>query len=225
MRTGGRLPSRLALAAAGLAAALALRALGATWRVRLIGEDPLAGGRRVVGELWHRGLFCAAWRFRDRGVAVPVSRSADGERIAAVLDRLGYGPSPRGSSSRGGVAALAGTLRAARSGRSVAVLCDGPRGPARVCKPGVVAAARASGLAIHPIGVAARPAIAFGSWDGTLLPLPFARVVFACGAPLAVPRGTDREALEAHRAALERELERLDAEAAAALDAGGGAAV
>jgi lysophospholipid acyltransferase (LPLAT)-like uncharacterized protein len=111
------------------------------------------------------------------------------------------------------VAVLAGLIRAARDGHALGVLCDGPRGPARECKPGVVAAARATGLAIHPLGIAARPALYFGSWDRILLPLPFARVQFVYGQPLRVLRDASRDELEATRQALTRELDRLQADA------------
>jgi lysophospholipid acyltransferase (LPLAT)-like uncharacterized protein len=91
----------------------------------------------------------------------------------------------------------------------IGVLCDGPRGPARRCKPGVLAIARATGLPLYPVAVAARPAIRFPSWDGTLLPLPFARVLFTGGAPLHVPESATRDDLESLRHHLERELDRL----------------
>lgn len=212
---------RLTVALGGWIAALVLRALGASWRVRQIAvDDPLARGAPAIGALWHEGLFPAAWRFRDLGAAIPVSRSRDGDRIVAVLDRLGYGPAPRGSSSHGGPAALAGAIRAAEEGRVIGVLCDGPRGPARRCKPGVLAIARATGLPLYPVAVAARPAIRFASWDRTLLPLPFARVLFAGGAPLAIPASATRENLEALRHQLDQELSRLHALADAELRRG-----
>jgi len=201
---------RLTVAVGGWLAAALLRALGATWRVRQMAvDDPLARREAAIGAFWHRGLFPAAWRFRDLGAAIPVSRSRDGDRIVAVLERLGYGPSPRGSSSRGGPAALAGAIRAAREGRLIGVLCDGPRGPARRCKPGVLAIARATGLSVYPVAMAARPAIVFPSWDRTVLPLPFARVLFAGGAPIHIPDDATREDLESLRQQLERELDRL----------------
>lgn len=212
---------RTTVAAGGRLGAGLLRVLGATWRVRLAGHpDPVTGGVPAVGALWHGTLFPAAWRYRDAGIAIPVSRSRDGDRIVAVLDRLGYGPAPRGSSSHGGPAALAGAIRAAEEGRVIGVLCDGPRGPARRCKPGVLAIARATGLPLYPVAVAARPAIRFASWDRTLLPLPFARVLFAGGAPLAIPASATRENLEALRHQLDQELSRLHALADAELRRG-----
>lgn len=209
---------RLTVAAGGWLGAALLRALGATWRVRQLAvDDPLVRGEPAIGALWHRGLFPAAWRFRDLGAVIPVSRSRDGDRIVAVLERLGYGPSPRGSSSRGGPGALAGAIRAAREGRWIGVLCDGPRGPARRCKPGVLAIARAAGLPLYPVAIAARPALAFPSWDRTVLPLPFARVLVAGGAPLRVPPEAGKEELEALRQQLEHELDRLQTLAEAEL--------
>jgi lysophospholipid acyltransferase (LPLAT)-like uncharacterized protein len=209
---------RLTVAAGGWLGAVLLRALGATWRVRqLADDDPTARGEPAIGAFWHRALFPAAWRFRDLGAAIPVSRSRDGDRIVAVLDRLGYGASPRGSSSRGGPAALAGAIRAAHEGRFIGVLCDGPRGPARRCKPGVLAIARATGLPLYPVAFAARPALTFPSWDRTILPLPFARVLVTGGAPIRIPAEAGKEDLESLRQHLERELERLQAVADSAL--------
>lgn len=204
-------------------AAWLLRALGATWRLSLEGCD----GERFARELghagspirlcafWHRNLTMAAHLFRDRELGVFVSPSPDGDLIAAALFHLGYAESPRGSSSRGATAALRGSMRQLGAGVSSAVVTDGPRGPARISKPGVVALARWSGFPITPLAFSAHPCIRFRSWDGTLLPLPFARVVFHPGAPIAVPRDADREQREHARreldAALNRMTDELDA--------------
>jgi lysophospholipid acyltransferase (LPLAT)-like uncharacterized protein len=209
--------ARIATRAAGALVALALRALGATWRIERHGSDPLERDAPFLGVIWHAGLFCAAHRFRDRGIAIAVSQSRDGDRIDAVLMRLGFGPSPRGSSSRGGVAALAGLIRTAREGRSLGLLCDGPRGPARVCKPGVVAAARATGLPVFPIGIAARPALRFPSWDRTFLPLPFARVVYDYAASIEIPREVARDEVERWRERIEKQIAEAQSRAEARL--------
>ena len=85
-------------------AGLALRALAASWRVLREGEDPLLSGRQsvAIGVTWHRNLLIALGLFRDRSFAVSVSRSRDGDRIAALLGRMGFTAPARGSSSRGG---------------------------------------------------------------------------------------------------------------------------
>jgi lysophospholipid acyltransferase (LPLAT)-like uncharacterized protein len=206
--TGGR--SGLGLALDRLlarVAAGALRLLGATWRIAVEGESPLDRGVPAVGALWHRDLLVAAFLFRDRGIRVAVSRSRDGDRIAAVLTRLGFAAPARGSSTRGGSAALRGLLQALAEGRSAAVTTDGPRGPARRSKPGVVALAARSGAAIAPVGVTAHPALSFGSWDRMLLPLPFARVVCRFGELLPVPAPAEAPERARLLAELDRRLE------------------
>jgi len=199
-------------------AAWLIRALGATWRLSEEGPDPFADAARpVLGALWHRNVLIAAWRFRDRRVVVIVSRSRDGDWIEALLARLGYAPSPRGSSSRGGAEALRRQIRAARATGVAALLPDGPRGPAGVAKPGVIVLARASGGRLWPVAFAARPALRLGSWDRMLLPLPFARVHCVFGDPLALPEAGDAGAREGSRRALEQRLHALTARADAAL--------
>jgi len=184
-----------------------LRLLGSTWRIESEGEDPRASSEPFLAVTWHQGLFGAAYHFRNSGAGIPVSRSRDGDRIDAVLQRLGFGPSPRGSSSRDGPIALRGMIEAARKGQPVGILCDGPRGPARVCKPGALAAGRATGRPIRPIGIAAKPAIRFPSWDRAFLPLPFARVVFVYGPPLPIAHHLSDEEFTATLAQLERAIE------------------
>ena len=125
---------------AGRVAAAALRALGATWRIRSEGDNPLDTRPGVqLGAFWHRDILVTAYLYRDRGFSVPISRSRDGEIIAVGLTRLGYGTSPRGSSSRGGAAALRGLVQLVRSGVTVSLQLDGPRGPARRAKLGMIA--------------------------------------------------------------------------------------
>jgi hypothetical protein len=201
---------RLAFWLGGVLVARLLRVLGATWRIRIEGDDPLASGvPPMLGALWHHSTFVAAYFYRDRGIAIMVSRSRDGDWISAVLQRLGFA-TPRGSSSRGGREALREQIREVREGgRIAAILCDGPRGPARQLKAGVVALARATSAPLWPVAFSARPCLRFASWDRTFLPLPFARVVCAYGEPVRVPEDVDEAGFEKTRAQLESELNRL----------------
>ena len=211
------LRSRFVTVVVGWTGAGLVRLLARTWRVTLEGEDPRPTGEPFVGALWHRGFFIAAGIFRDSGLAVPVSESRDGERIAAVLRGLGFADPPRGSSSRGARRLLVQLIRRARAGESLAILPDGPRGPAREVKPGVVAVARSAGRPVVPVGLSARPAVRVGSWDRALVPLPFARVQVAVGDPIRIPEGAGNDELVARGLALQKELDRLTARADALL--------
>lgn len=203
---------------AGALGALLLRALGATWRISTSGEDPFRGGPQpFVTVLWHEGLAVAAFVLRDHDVTVPVSRSRDGDWMDAVLQRLGFAPSARGSSSRGATALLRAMIRRVRGGGVVGVLPDGPRGPARRAKPGAVALAGATGARLVPLGVAAERAWRFGSWDRALLPLPGSRVHVRYGRPFHVPKKAGAAGIEASRKELEAALDQARREAEDAL--------
>jgi lysophospholipid acyltransferase (LPLAT)-like uncharacterized protein len=201
---------RVFLAVAGFAGALLLRLLGASWRVRFTGEDPFSREGPLVAATWHRGLLIAAYCFRDRGIVVPVSRSRDGDLASSLLRYLGFADTARGSSSKGATSLLRTLFRRARAGEPVAILSDGPRGPAGEAKSGVIAVARASGARLVPLGVSASPAKQFGSWDRAILPLPFARVTCRYGEPIQVPKKATGEALEALRSELEATLNRMN---------------
>jgi lysophospholipid acyltransferase (LPLAT)-like uncharacterized protein len=198
-----------------------LRGLAASWRVRFDGAlgypDPTV--RSFLGATWHRAVLISAGIFRDTNAYVPVSRSRDGEHMVAVMARMGYAPPPRGSSSSSATSVLKSMVRIVRTGGSIGIFADGPRGPARVAKPGLVALARLTGQPMHAVGIAARPSLEFKSWDRTLLPLPFARVLCRIGDPIPVPSDATQQEIEAFRELLEAEISRLTDELEAELTA------
>jgi lysophospholipid acyltransferase (LPLAT)-like uncharacterized protein len=94
-----------------------------------------------------------------------VSQSRDGDIIARVARDQGIA-SVRGSSSRGGTAALRALARAMRErGLCGGVTPDGPRGPRQVLQPGALLAARLAGALVVPIGLGFSRKKVFGSWD------------------------------------------------------------
>ena len=206
--------ARLGLRLFGLVSAALLRLLGATWRIEVIGDDPRRlSARADLAALFHESMLPCAWFFRDRRYSVAVSRSQDGDLIRATLMALGYSEPARGSSSRGGSAALLGLLRQHQDGTTVAVLVDGPRGPARVAKTGIVSLARLASASIQPVAFSARPALRLGSWDQSLIPLPFARVVCAFGKPIAPETDADGDREQSAARHLDQELAALHHEA------------
>jgi lysophospholipid acyltransferase (LPLAT)-like uncharacterized protein len=203
-----------------MVAALAVRALGVTLSVRAEGLEPMRPlwrtGRPLIYAVWHGRILLVPWlnaRLRRtdgaRDVRVLASRSRDGELIAAFVRRFGL-QVVRGSSSRGGVAALRALARALQAGQDVGVVPDGPRGPSCRAQAGIVSLAATTGAPIVPLGVSARPARRLRSWDRFMVPTPFARCAVVFGPAVRVTRDDDREAV---RVRVERALE--DATAAA----------
>lgn len=137
-----------------------------------------------------------------------ISRSNDGEYLAEMLRRWGFVP-VRGSSSRGGSAALRELIGYARAGRSIAITPDGPRGPRQRLKPGVLVAAQLTGLPLVPVAAGASRGWWLGGWDRFLIPRPFARIRVAYGAPVEIPRELTPGAQADYMNRVEAELNRL----------------
>ncbi len=164
---------------------------------------PLEAERPHVFLLWHDALLPLLWHHRGRGVTIVVSDAQDGRYLAAYARRIGYGEA-RGSSTRGGVRALVGAVKALQAGTAVAFTPDGPRGPRREFKGGVLLAAQKGGAVVVPLHAAADRAWRLRSWDRFLVPKPFARVRIAYGPTFEVAPGP--EGLEAARGAAEAGL-------------------
>lgn len=165
---------------------------------------------------FHQGMLYLPFHFRDRDGVVMVSASRDGDVIARTMALFGL-RSARGSSHHGGDAALRAMIEEVnRTHCSAGVIVDGPRGPAGVAKRGVIELARATGLPIVPGNWWATRRIELGSWDRTIVPLPFARMVFAFEPAMHVPPDADEAQLEALRAELTTRLARALATARAA---------
>jgi lysophospholipid acyltransferase (LPLAT)-like uncharacterized protein len=113
--------------------------------------------------------------------------------IAQICQRLGLGV-VRGSTARGGCQALLSMIRDVDH-THLGITPDGPRGPRRELKPGVVMVASQSGLPVVPIGIGFVRAWRFRSWDSFALPLPGSTIVGVVGAPISVPRDLDRGGL------------------------------
>ncbi|MBI4540392.1 MAG: lysophospholipid acyltransferase family protein [Gemmatimonadetes bacterium] len=206
--------SSLGFALVGRIGKSVLDVLFATVAVECEGEEAFLQFRRlgenVIFALWHGQLLPLAYQHRREGVVALVSEHADGEYITRVIENLGYG-TVRGSSTRGAVPGLRGLVRAAREGHDLAITPDGPRGPRRRVKPGVVAVAQVTGRPIVPVTAGASRAWWFGSWDRFLVPRPFARLYVAYGEPISVARDADEETVRRSAERLQVELDRLTA--------------
>jgi lysophospholipid acyltransferase (LPLAT)-like uncharacterized protein len=183
---------KLPPAAARALAGPAMRLLAASWRIRTEHEDrwrPLFEARHPhVFLLWHEALLPLLWHHRRQDIAIVVSDARDGQYLADFAATLGY-RSVRGSSSRGAARALLGAVRELQAGRAVAFTPDGPLGPRRVVKPGVVAAAQRSGAVVVPLHAEADRAWRLHSWDRLMIPKPAARVRVCYGRPFEVAAG------------------------------------
>jgi lysophospholipid acyltransferase (LPLAT)-like uncharacterized protein len=190
--------------------------LGSTLRWRTEGLENFdaiaASGRQPIMAFWHGRILTATYFFRRRGIVVITSENFDGEWIARIIGRFGFGTA-RGSSSRGGLRAMLQLVRDMEQGKPAGFTLDGPRGPARVAQPGAVWLARATGNPVLPFHLEASSHWTTNSWDRTQVPKPFSTVALVIGEPLDVAADATDEQLESARRELEGRLQMLESRA------------
>jgi lysophospholipid acyltransferase (LPLAT)-like uncharacterized protein len=146
----------------------------------------------------HRDLIPAILHVQRVRPMLLVSRSPDGDILVRILSRYGFGFS-RGSTGKDGGQAFVRLLAALRSGRSVGVAVDGPRGPFGAVREGVVQLSRRSGCPIVPLLVQPGRHWQLRNWDRTVLPCPFSKVEVHEAEPLFVDPEAQGPVLESWR--------------------------
>lgn len=169
----------------------------------------------VIFACWHQDFvhtlgYLSRFNVR-RPTHVLASASRDGGIATAAALAAGFRGAVRGSSAKGGAAALLGLHRLAAEKRtSFAVVCDGPRPPARVLKPGVLHLARTTGLPVWLVRTSYAPAkVLERSWARFVQPSPWARAVCLADGPISVPQDLERRGLMALRREVEGRLNAL----------------
>lgn len=183
--------------------------LGRTVRWTVFGyqnyEDVKRIGLQPIFAFWHGRILTSTYFWRRRNIVVMTSANFDGEWIARIIERFGYGTA-RGSTSRGGHRALSQLRSKMRAGHPAAFTVDGPRGPARSVQPGAVWLSRLTGNPIVPFHIECDRYWSVPSWDRTQIPKPFARAIISIGKPMFVPSSGDSDQLEVMRKMLDEAL-------------------
>jgi lysophospholipid acyltransferase (LPLAT)-like uncharacterized protein len=183
--------------------------VGLTTRFRFRGQEHRdrlrAANRRFIYAFWHQRQVIFTWTHRGDPADTLVSRSKDGELIARTMELSRMG-AKRGSSTRGGAVAARELIESVESGRDIAITPDGPKGPAREVKDGVIFLAQKLGVPILPLSCALSRRVEFAkAWDKFQVPLPFGRAVIRYAEPIAVGPHDDAKAKAAElKAALDR---------------------
>jgi len=163
-----------------------------TLRVRFEGTEKiqkhLEKGGRIIISSWHQRFFGGFFlpRIFKWSPCIMISQSRDGDFIAKVVQHIGWIP-VRGSSSRGGKKALRVLAEGVIEHRIGGHIVDGPTGPPRVIKPGLISLARSTDAVICPGIVSYENAWTMNSWDHFMIPKPFSRVLFRFGSIFSVP--------------------------------------
>jgi lysophospholipid acyltransferase (LPLAT)-like uncharacterized protein len=124
---------------------------------------------------WHSKMLAGWYLFRNIKAASLVSQSKDGEVLAKILDKWDY-KVIRGSSSRGGKESLIELISALNDGSKAVVTPDGPRGPMKEIKNGVLKLSFETGKPIIPVKITYKSKFILDkSWDKFEIPYPFSK--------------------------------------------------
>ena len=202
-----KIRSPFLIKAGTLAATLALKAVFKTCRIDMQQAVPKVSPFASTDEkflycIWHDGIVGVLFSGRQIELAGLTSQSSDGSVVAHTMRWLRI-PQVRGSSGKSGAAAIRQISEALQT-RHMAITVDGPRGPRRELKDGIVYLASRTGAKVVPVAFDAnrawRPR---AKWTDLTIPKPFSNVVIAAGEPIAVPPKLRRDGLEHWRGVIE----------------------
>ena len=169
--------------------------------------EMIGRGENVLGAVWHQDAIISPFCFRGHDIVSMVSHGSLGDVLVEIFNKCHF-ISVRGGSARGGREALSEIIEYINTHRRV--LCgfavDGSRGPARKAQIGLLLIAQATGAPVYPMRSWAKRKLLAPTWDRTMIPLPFNRLVFILGEPIHVPADAERATLESLKAELERRL-------------------
>lgn len=181
-----------------------------TVRIRIENEkqwiEKHRAGEPVLICMFHQQFFYSVRFFRKYLIHNPcimISKSRDGE-IAALVGKYSGCTVVRGSSSRGGKAAMEQMIEYLMKRKGFCInLVDGPQGPIGKVKPGSIRIAQKSGAAVIPAFFNSKDVWQVNSWDRLMIPKPFSCVTLRFGKPLYADQIKTREDFESVRLKLE----------------------
>jgi lysophospholipid acyltransferase (LPLAT)-like uncharacterized protein len=183
---------------------MGLLLLRLTLAVRVTGAKNLSADSNYIFCIWHEaGPLSFQWwtpRFplymRHRPHAWMQHPAWYTKPVGVLLNLIGVRQLVLGSTGNGGRRAADELVAYLKAGYSTLIAPDGPSGPARTMKKGVLHMALQSGVPIVPLRVAATRSFRSKSWDRKMQPLPFSTIHVVVGAPMLVTTSTFDETFE-----------------------------
>ena len=201
----------------GVFGSIIIRLLFSTMRIKEIPDGYSVNlerqGKYAIYAFWHAHMLLPAYVGKNRNVKVLISQHRDGEYIAQIVQRLGYGVA-RGSTTRGGAKALLRMIKQIKEESiSLAITPDGPKGPRFVAQSGAILLGQKTQYPIIPVMIYLGNYWELPSWDRFCIPKPFSKARIFYGNSILVPSKLEKLEMEEYRVSLENELIRLENEA------------
>jgi len=168
-----------------------------------------ASDHPCIFAVWHNRLLLLCSVFRrflpGQPAAALISVSSDGDLIAALVERFGYG-TVRGSTSRKAASALLRLAEVLAEGTHLVITPDGPRGPVYELSQGVIFLAQKSNTKVVPTSLEFSSSWRMKSWDRFFVPRPFCQVRVILGPPLVITETPTPEQFENERLRLQNAM-------------------
>jgi lysophospholipid acyltransferase (LPLAT)-like uncharacterized protein len=162
-----------------------------TSRVETLGPHPGIARRefgRAVYALWHQEVFFVAYEYGKYHPDTLASHGDAGSIITRMLEICGFNVFRGGSSSgdqRRSVAVIHDLVEHMQQNAGViyGITTDGSKGPVHRMKRGAVQIATLTGAPVIVFKTWCRRYFQLPTWDRTLIPLPFNRIVYVFSGP------------------------------------------
>ena len=158
-----------------------------TWDIR--GENnyksALKNNKSVIISVWHGNLLIPFMHLAKNNYYGLAGMNRDAEIISKIGLKLGW-KLLRGSSSKKGPEIFTEIVKILSNPPSlVALTPDGPKGPEKIPKPGVIRAAQKTGAVIIPVASCSTKNWQFINWHTFFLEKPFGKIYLEYGNPIS----------------------------------------
>ena len=144
----------------------------------------LSSNNSVIFSVWHGQLLSIVYDLRDEPINAVAGTHSDADYISSIASRWGWNMIRGSSKERGNIAYKKMINILNNKGSSVFITPDGPTGPRRVPKLGIIRAAQTTGAAIIPVSVHSTKRWGFTNWDTFYLEKPFGKIYIRYGNPI-----------------------------------------
>ena len=145
----------------------------------------------IIISVWHGHLLSVLYDLRNEKIHALAGTHKDADLISRVASRWGW-EMIRGSSKEKGDQAYKKMIKVLNKPGSILFITpDGPAGPRRKPKPGVIRAAQATNALIIPTTAMSTKKWGFKNWDLFYLEKPFGKIFIEYGKPISFNKTDD----------------------------------
>ena len=160
-------------------------------RENIINEINL--GKSVILCVWHARLLSVVHNLKNEKVNALAGTHQDADIISRVAASWGWNMI-RGSSKEKGDIAYRKIFKILREKQNIFFITpDGPTGPPKIPKLGIIRASQKTQTKIIPIGVYSTKNWGFTNWDTFFLEKPFGKLFIKYGAPIQFGKNESSE--------------------------------